>query len=248
MRNCLAALCVLVGFLAGACGGGTATNQPEKLRVFTAASMRDAVLKAAMQRGADVSLSDGASGTLARQVIDGAPADVFISASPEWIDTVAKAGKLHGEPVLLARNELVIAVQKNANMPFASISDLLAQVGVIAIADEKAPAGKYARQALAKLKAPESLKLVGQDDVRGVLHAVQTGNAPAGFVYRSDVLAFADSMRVLFAIDPSLHDPIEIHGGVVAASTRQAAAREFLDYFKSSDGREVLQSLGFKAP
>jgi molybdate transport system substrate-binding protein len=238
-------LCLL---LLSSCGGGAPEKGPEKMRVFAAASMHDAVLKAAMQRGGEVSLSDGASGTLARQIIDGAPADVFISASPEWIDKVAKAGKLHGEPVLLARNELVIAVQKDAKMPFASIGDLLAQIGMVAIADEKAPAGKYARQTLAKLKAPESLKLVGQDDVRGVLHAVQTGNAPAGFVYRSDVAAFADSMRVLFEIDPALHDPIEIHGGVVAASTKQAAARDFLDYFKTEAGRNVLQSLGFKAP
>jgi molybdate transport system substrate-binding protein len=238
-------LCLL---LLASCSGGATDKGPEKLRVFAAASMHDAVLKAAMQRGGEVSLSDGASGTLARQIIDGAPADVFISASPEWMQQVAKAGKLQGEPVLLARNELVVAVQKDAKMPFVLISDFLAQVDMIAIADEKAPAGKYARQALAKLKAPDSLNLVGQDDVRGVLHAVQTGNAPAGFVYRSDVAAFADSMRVLFEIDPALHDPIEIHGGVVAASTQQAAARDFLDYFKTEAGRNVLQSLGFKAP
>jgi len=236
----VAVLCLLAG-----CGGGDA--EP-KLRVFGAASLRDVVLKAAFEHGTPVSLSDGASGTLARQIIAGAPADLFLSTSPEWTAALERAGRIDGAAVLLARNELVIAVPKDARVAGSTLAEFLAGAGRIAVADENAPAGRYTRQALNKLGAPPGLQLLGHDDVRGVLRAVQTGNAPAGFVYRSDVAAFADSVRVLFAIDANLHDPIEIHGAVVAGAGRAEAARRMLAFLAGPRGRAVFELLGFRTP
>lgn len=236
--------------LAG-CGGETGAGP---LRVFAAASLRETVMLAASPDHAnagDFSLSDGASGTLARQIKDGAPADLFISASPEWIKFLKDAGKLDGEAVLIARNELVCVVQREATGFGTTPQELFTPQGPpIAIADEKAPAGKYARQALGKLALLDGVKprLVGQDDVRGVCRAVQNGSAPVGIVYRSDVAAFGDSLRVAFAFAASTHDAIEIHGAVIRDSPRAADARKFLQYLASAGGRKLLVAQGFKVP
>jgi len=108
-------------------------------------------------RTARVEASFGASSALARQIRDGAPADVFLSASPDWIDFLREANALDGAPIVLARNELVCVTAAESDVAKRGVTDAagllvaLGKHGLVAIADEGVPAGEYARAALKAL-------------------------------------------------------------------------------------------------
>ena len=137
--------------------------------------------------GVDLRASYAASSDLARQIIDGAPADVYVSASKAWIEQVDKAGKLDGSFVVVARNRLVCIAAPGVprrEPPLSGLRALFDEVeksgAKIAIADEGVPAGEYARQAMKSVGLLDGYKssLVGQKDVRAVLKAVESGELP----------------------------------------------------------------------
>ena len=234
----------------------------QRLRVAAAASLTEVVEALARafeveREGARVELSFGASSDLARQIRDGAPADVFISASPEWVDFLRESGALAGEPVRVARNALVCVAKKRSPVALAGARDpraLLAGLedgDLVAIADAGVPAGEYARAALAKLGLGAAFepRLVGQKDVRAVLHAVEQGEVAAGFVYATD--AKVARVETLFAFDPVTHPPIEYQAVVIrnADSPGNAdAARRFVDFLVSEPARARLSAAGFVLP
>ncbi|MFO0691741.1 MAG: molybdate ABC transporter substrate-binding protein [Myxococcota bacterium] len=240
--------------------GATAAGQAKPIRVLAAASLTEVVEGLAQDfAGGPVETSFGASSDLARQIRDGAPADVFVSASPDWIAFLREANVLAGEPVLVARNALVCAAPKGSPLAAdgkggARVRDpaaLLARLGegeLVAIADAGVPAGDYARRALAKLglAAGFERRLVGQKDVRAVLHAVEQGEVAAGFVYATDVrVARVDT---LFAFDPATHPPIEYHAVVLRGAAQPEVARRFLEHLGSPAARARLSAAGFVLP
>jgi len=230
------------------------------IRVLAAASLTEVVEGLAQDFAAGkVETSFGASSDLARQIRDGAPADVFVSASPEWIAFLREANALAGEPVLVARNALVCAAPKGSPLAVdakdaARVRDpkaLLARLGadeLVAIADAGVPAGDYARKALAKLGLAAAFepRLVGQKDVRAVLHAVEQGEVTAGFVYATDVRVAR--VETLFAFDPATHPPIEYHAVVLRGAAQPEAARRFLEHLGSAAARARLSGAGFVLP
>ncbi len=221
------------------------------VRVFAAASLADVLpeLNAIFATG-DVRTSFGASSGLARQIEDGAPADVFVSANRHWMEFLQEGG-LVGAPVVFAHNRLVcIAARSGATGP-ANAPELLLSLRAgdrVALSDEGVPAGDYARESLAATDDLEHLRpfLVGLDDVRSVLRAVQSGEAAAGFVYGTD--ARAGDVTVLFALDERTHRPIEYLAGVVRASDRPDMAATFLKHLQSDSARRVLVAAGFGIP
>jgi molybdate transport system substrate-binding protein len=227
-----------------------------KLAVYAAASLTEVVTALGKGfAGATVVPSFGASSELARQIRDGAPADVFLSASPEWIDFVAGAGKLDGDAVVFARGTLVAVGTRDGGLAAKGVVDAatllakgLAADDGVAIADAGVPAGEYARKALASLglAAAYEARLVGQKDVRAVLNAVAKGELPAGFVYATDA-RFAE-VEVLFAFDAKTHPPIAYLGGAVKGAVHAAEARAFLAYLKSAPARAELAKAGFALP
>ncbi|MCB9896274.1 MAG: molybdate ABC transporter substrate-binding protein [Planctomycetes bacterium] len=243
-------LIALLGLIAG-CSN---TNSQEHIRVSAAASMTDAVgalaLKYNQITGHPVDTNFGASSTLARQIHDGAPASVYVSASREWVDFLKKREHLQGEPVVIARNRIVCVAQKDSSFEFKDFAALAADPPVIAIADQGVPAGDYTRQALTKAGVLEKLKpsLVGQSDVRAVVAAVQTGNAPVGFVYSSDAYNFEDSLRVLFVVPGDMHDPIEYYAALLKDAENPEAARGFFLYLQSEKAQDELSKMGFIEP
>ena len=229
------------------------------LRVFAAASLTEVVEALAKTfDGGPVLTSFGASSDLARQIKDGAPADVFVSASPEWVAFLREADAIVGKPLVVARNALVCVAPKgsplagNAARPGVAdpraLLERIAKGDVVAIADQGVPAGDYARKALDELGLANDFepRLVGQKDVRAVLHAVEQGEVVAGFVYATD--AKVAKVETLFAFDPATYPPIEYHAVALRQTTDSDLARRFLAYLASDAVRARLSAAGFVLP
>ncbi|HKK53063.1 MAG TPA: molybdate ABC transporter substrate-binding protein [Myxococcota bacterium] len=229
------------------------TERP--LRVLAAASLTDFVRALpARFEGAPLRPSFAGSSTLARQIREGAPADVFLSASGDWIDFLAEANALVGDPIVFARNRLVCITPRGRALATRGVSgprqllDRLEPGSRVAIADRGVPAGEYARQALAHrdLLAGLRPRLVGMRDVRAVLRAVEQAELAAGFVYATD--AKIASVSVLFAFDPSTHAPIAYQAAVLKQSDSPDRARRFVELLQSPIARDRLLDAGFALP
>jgi molybdate transport system substrate-binding protein len=241
--------------LAAAATHGAEPAAPE-LRVFAAASTTELVnALAARFEGATVRAGFGSSSELARQITDGAPADVFVSAGPDWIDFLREQGALAGDPVVFAGNELVAIAPAGSPLAARGVTDAarlleegLAPGDRVAIADAGVPAGEYARQALRALGLEDAYRplLVGQKDVRAVLHAVERGEAKAGFVYATD--ARIARVERLFAWPAGSHDPIRYFAAVVRTSERPEDAERFVAFLRGPAARELLAGAGFSLP
>jgi molybdate transport system substrate-binding protein len=225
------------------------------LRVLAAASLTEVVEQLGRRfEGARVVPSFGASSELARQIADGAPADVFVAASADWVEYLRQENALDGEPVVIAKNQLVAIAPKESPLAKQGAGDpraLLERLGpndLVAIADAGVPAGEYARRALTKLGllAAYEKRLVGQKDVRAVLRAVEQGELPAGFVYATD--AKVAPVAQLFVFDPASHPPIEYHAAALRRAAQPAEARRFLGFLTSPIAREQLSNAGFALP
>ncbi len=249
------ALTVLLLGLAARASAESAPAPRAPLRVHAAASLTEVVDALARSfTGAPIAAGYGASSDLARQLADGMPGDVFVSASPEWIDFLEEQRAIDGERVVVARNALVCIAPRGGALARAgardprALLDALAPGDLVAIADRGVPAGEYARGALGKLDLAAAFepRLVGQRDVRAVLHAVEQGEAAAGFVYATDA-KIAD-VEVLFVLDAALHPPIEYQAVVLRQRSSPDLARRFLAHLSSAAARARLSAAGFVLP
>ncbi len=223
----------------------------EEVVVFAAASLADALREIAgafeARTGHRVVLSFGGSNDLARQIRAGAPAEVFVSASADRMDEVQGAGFVRpADRVDLLSNRLVVVVPAESAMAVATADDLV-RVRRLALGDPQAvPAGIYARQWLEKRGLWERVhdRVVPTLDVRAALAAVESGNADAGIVYRTDA---AISKRVRVALEvPSEESPRIVYPAALLATARGPAARAFFEHLRSPAAREVFERLGFE--
>jgi molybdate transport system substrate-binding protein len=228
-------------------------QQKHDLTVSAAISMKDALDGVAALYGAakpDTSLhfNLGASGTLQHQIEQGAPVDVFISASPDQMDALQAQGLLLANTrENLVKNEIVLIVPVGQSA-VSSFQDLLRPaVKVVAIGEPQAvPAGKYGQQVLTHFGIYDQLKpkLVFGKDVRQVLTYVATGNADAGIVYRTDALT---SQKVsIIAVAPSdSHSPVIYPVAVLKGSHDPDAAKAFVEFLFGPGARAVFEKYGF---
>jgi molybdate transport system substrate-binding protein len=253
--------CLLI-LLAAITGCGTTASQktdatPQKptakglVIVFAAASTTNALneIKAAFteRMGTEVQTSYAASSTLAQQMVNGAEADLFISADVKWADHVE--GKM---PVTKRRNllgnRLVIVVPSDSNLKVAKPEDLLSdKVKHLALGDPDAvPVGRYAKQALTKLGIWEKLKgkVVPAEDVRQALTYVEAGAADAGIVYATDA-AISVKARVAVEIPADLTEPVRYPVLLLRRETENTTAEAFYDYLGSPEATEVFERFGF---
>lgn len=216
----------------------------ETVTVFAASSMKDALEDAASafsDGDTQVVFSFAASSILARQVAEGAPADIYISADTEWAAWLS-ARVDAPPPVIIAGNELVVVAYEGK--PAASFGEALGSDGRIAIGDPgHVPAGRYARQALdaAGLWATVGPRAILAENVRVALAYAQRGEVDAAIVYRSDAVA-ATGVKEIWRIDPLTHDPI-VYPAMVLGDGQKAAA--FLDFLMSEEGQGILLRNGF---
>lgn len=234
---------------------GDANTEGTTVLISTAASAKDAIealkedFSKELTADVNVNVNPGASNSLATQIIAGAPADLFLAASQEWADKIEEAG-LSAEQVRLLSNRLVLVVPKanpaNINEP----NDLAAtEVKKLALAGENVPAGQYADQALEKLGLLDGLinegKIARGQDVRTALAYVERGEAEAGIVYATDVLAATNVIKV-HDFDPALHGEIVYILVLLKRGENNPAARQFYDFLQSAKADAVYQKFGFE--
>jgi len=243
----LLALVALAALIWPVCGSAQTT-----LSVSAAASLKDALaeVETAYAKGhahLEFSNNFGSSGTLAMQIDQGAPADVFLSAAAKPMDDLeAKELIVAGTRGNLLRNSLVLIAPHDSGLhDFQGLTG--SSVRTIALGDPASvPAGQYGRQTLASLHLLDQLnaKLVLGKDVRQVLTYVETGNADAGLVYATDA-QISSKVRVVATAPDSTHDPIVYPVAVVKGSRNEQAARSFVDYLSSADAKAIFVNHGF---
>lgn len=198
--------------------------------------------------GVSISLNLGASGILEEQIKQGAPVDVFISASPQEMNGLEKTGLLvPGTRENLLANTLVLISPKGSDAVTGFKSLATPQVRRVAIAEpESVPAGTYARQTLEYLKLYSLIepKLIFAANVRQVLAYVETDNVDAGFVYTTDA-AITNRVKVVATAPPPSHAPIVYPVAVVKGTRHIRAAEAFVRFLSAPEAQQAFRRAGF---
>jgi len=231
-----------------------ATSQPARspITVFAAASLTDSLKAVAeaykAKTGISVTLSFGASSTLARQIEQGAKADIFFSADSAWMDYLQSKSLIARRKDMLG-NQLVLVAGPEASPPprIAPHFDLAGALGGrrLAVADPASvPAGKYAKAALTSLGVWDQLasKLAPAENVRVALEYVARGEAPYGIVYASDAKV-APNVWVVGVFPESTHAPIIYPAAMI--KTASPSAKAFLSFLGSKGAGAIFQKAGF---
>jgi molybdate transport system substrate-binding protein len=237
-----------VGFFPGSSGAADLT-------VFAAASLKDALDELVRgfepSAGYKTAVSYGASSALAKQIENGAPADLFISADLDWMEYAtarkliladSRVNVLGNRLVMIAPASSKASVQIAPNFPLAAMLGN----GRLATADpDSVPAGKYGKAALESLGvwAAVSRKLARAENVRAALAFVSHGEAPFGIVYRSDAVA-DPRVRVVAEFPPSSHPPI-VYPAALTTAGRSPMRGQFLSYLRSVAARPIWEKHGF---
>ena len=248
LGRCCSVALILLAILFG---GGHSFAQTT-LTVSAAASLKDALVEietAYKQSRAKIEFANnfGSSGTLAAQIDQGAPVDIFIAAAAKPMDDLAGSGLIVAATRRnLLRNTLVLIAPLDSKLhDFHGLTDK--SIKVIALGDPASvPAGEYGRQTLMSLHLwdqPKEKFVLGKD-VRQVLTYVETGNADAGLVYATDAMT-SGKVRVIASAAESAHEPIAYPAAVVKRSRNEAAARAFIDYLASPIAQAIFQKHGF---
>jgi molybdate transport system substrate-binding protein len=224
-----------------------------EIRVFAAASLTDAMkeVAGAYEKGSGdkVVFNFGASSMLARQIEEGAPADIFFSADEAKMDGLASKGLIEkGTRKDRLSNTLVIVVAAEQGAAVNSPKDLAAsRIKRVALGDPRAvPIGIYAREYLEKLKLWEAVrpKVVATENVRAALAAVEAGNADASIVYKTDA-AISKKVKVAFEVPMEDGPKIRYPMAMLKDSREPAAAKKFFEYLTSEEAGSVFERYCF---
>ena len=233
--------------------------EPERAPVVLAAASLQESLEAAAKAWAAKGhpkpvLSFAATSALARQVEAGAPADLFISADEEWMDTLAGKNLIQAESrATMVANRLVLIAPASSNADLAlrvnaPIGRLLGS-GRLALADpEGVPAGRYAKQALTKLGMWKQVanRIAAGDNVRAALSLVARGEAPLGIVYATDAKA-EPKVRVVATFPAASHPPIVYPLAILDSSTNPDA-KALHAFLLSPEAESIFRNFGFTLP
>ncbi len=227
--------------------------QAAQLTVHAAASLTDAIKQISAtyekQSGDQLRLNFDASSILARQIEEGAPGDIFLSADEAKMDQLEKAHRLApGTRKSLLSNTLVIVVPTEGGLPIHSAADLAeGQIKKIALAQPSTvPAGIYAKEYLTaqRLWDKVSAKVIPTQNVRAALAAVESGNVEAGFVYKTDAL-ISKKVKIAWEIPAAAGPKISYPVAALAGSSDLPASKKFLVYLESEPALAVFRKFGF---
>ncbi len=252
----MATLLVLAGLLAG-CGspGKEPANEAEAvgLTVSAAISLKDAVEELAAiytdeNPAISITFNFASSGTLQKQIEEGAPVDLFISAGMNQMDALAEKGLIvkDSRRDILGNELVLIAGQESTLTGFSGLTD--GSVARVCIANpETAPVGKYAREALTTFGLWDELqpRLVLAKDVRQVLTYVETGNVDAGLVYRSDAMA-GQGIKIVAVASEDSHGPIVYPMAIIKTTKHRKETEAFAAFLASDEAAKIFAEHGFK--
>jgi molybdate transport system substrate-binding protein len=224
--------------------------------VFAAASLKNALDEIAATWSKDTGkpapkISYGASPTLAKQIEQGAPADLFISADLDWMDYVAAKNLIKADTRFnLLGNKIVLIAPKDSKITTVAIkgADLAKALngGRLSMANvDSVPAGKYGKAALEKLGAWHDVKdqIAQVENVRAALLLVARGEAPLGIVYSTDAAA-EPNVRIVATFPEDSHPPI-IYPAALTKDAKNADAKAFLDFLRGAKARASFEKQGF---
>ncbi len=227
-------------------------ESPKSITISAAASLKESLteLQPKFEKDNNVKLTFnfGASGTLQKQIEQGAPSDVFISAGKQQMDNLEKENLIDkSSRKNLLNNRLVLIVSKDYKDKVKSLSDLTSVNGKIAMGEASVvPAGQYGKESLEKLNLMDKVKdkMVYAKDVKQVVQYVESGEAVAGIVYKSDATVLKNS-SIAETIDESSHKPIVYPEAIVTASKEKEIAKKFLEYLNTDSAKEAFKKYGF---
>jgi molybdate transport system substrate-binding protein len=246
---------VVSGAVLTGCTGQTEEAELSQLNIFAAASLTNALEEIEKNfennnSEIDLILNFGSSGSLQKQIQQGAPADVFFSASKKKLESVIETGEIEADDVVeLLKNNLVVITPFTLDYLPTKLEDLSSKYirKVSIAAPESAPAGRYAKESLEKSGLFETLKdkMVYGKDVRQTLNYVETGEVEAGIVYSSDAVVL-DGGSIAFEIPEEMHSEIVYPVATLKDSPNKELAQRFVDYLQEKESEEIFVKYGFK--
>jgi molybdate transport system substrate-binding protein len=246
MKQFLRGIAAMLGFLMLA----NMQAMAAQVNVSAAASLKEAINEMAAKYatthpGVTIQKNYGASGALAGQIENGAPADIFISASTDWIDYLASKKLLDAASRKnFAYNALVFAGATTKKV--SGMNDLV-KLDKIAIGSLKSvPAGDYAMESMKNAHVDQKLaaKLVMAKDVRECLTYAEMGEVDGAFVYRTDALQ-AKKAKILFVVPEKLHSRVVYPMALTVSGTANADAKAFFAWIQRGDAKSILKKYGF---
>ncbi|MGA7826082.1 MAG: molybdate ABC transporter substrate-binding protein [Geobacteraceae bacterium] len=223
------------------------------IRVSAAVSLKNALaaLKESYEKSnpnRELVINYGSSGLLQKQIEEGAPVDIFLSAGKRQMDELERKGLLiPGTRSNLLGNALVLIVSKEMKTRIKSFDDLVSKAQSLSIGQpETVPAGKYAKETLTNLHLWDTLKkrTMFAKDVRQVLAYVESGNVDAGLVYNTDTVILKSGVVVAVAPAES-HSAIVYPVALIKDSKNRAAAEKFMTYLKSANAAKIFEKYKF---
>lgn len=225
----------------------------EQVTIFAAASLRGALDVVVQEFDRPVVISYGGSGVIARQVAQGAPADLVILASAAWMDWLLEQSAVvpQSHRSLLTNTLVLIAPDSTPPLEVITADAVLDRLdaGRLAIGQtQSVPAGIYAREWMEATGLWASLqpRLAETENVRAALALVSRGEAPLGVVYRSDAQA-AQNVQTLHDVDPKWHSPIVYPAAIVTGRDRPQV-RAVLNFLYAASAQAIFLEHGFALP
>lgn len=255
MNSWVKSVAIILGlfllFVATGCQGTTKNKEVTKLTISAAASMTDSLLEIKkrfeeVNPEIEIVYNFGGTGSLRKQIEQGAPVDLFFSASEADYEKLVDGGFVN-QGKLLFTNQLVIIKSKGVEV--TSLNDWIHTKNDKKIAigtPEAVPAGTYAKEALESMNQWDPLynQFVFAKDVTHILTLVKKGSADIGFVYQSDAFQ-EEEIDILEKIPSNIHSPINYYVAILKGNKQQVKAEKFFDYVISKEGQSIFESFGF---
>ena len=249
-RRALVAALAPIIFIS-ACTSSSESQSQTTLEVYAASSLATPFAEAGVafekdHPGVKVQFNLGASSDLARFVQEGVPADVFASADAANMDKIESQDLLDSPSVVFATNYLEIIVEKGNPLNISSLEDLSNPDLIYITTNPDVPIGKYTAEVLRKagvVITPDSF----ESNVKGIMLKVVSGEADAGIVYHSEVIA-SDGQVEGIKIPTEFNIEAKYPVGIIKNSVNKKLAQEFIDFLLSPKGQGLLSQYGFKTP